>query len=107
MSAEMDALVERATQKLEALETALRDLKGVSGRFRTEDGLVTAEVNHEGALVGLHLSEAVTKHPPAEVAQLILWACGQAAEAAGQERSKVIAALNTSFSEEPSEESGG
>ncbi|MFI9506527.1 YbaB/EbfC family nucleoid-associated protein [Nocardia sp. NPDC052566] len=93
----MDALVAQATQKLEALEAALYGLKQVRGRFTTEDGAVSAEVNSDGALVALQLSESVTAMPPAEVGRLILWACRQAAEDAGTQRSKVVATLNESF----------
>lgn len=110
MSAEMDALVAGATQKLEALEAALYGLKQIRGRFTTEDGLVTAEIDSEGALVGLQLAEGVTSLPPAETAQLILAACRQAAEEAGGRRSEVIAALNESFAPEaqaPGAPSGG
>ncbi|WP_416564790.1 YbaB/EbfC family DNA-binding protein [Nocardia testacea] len=101
MSAEMDALVAGATRKLEALEAALYGLKQVRGRFGTEDGMVTAEVDSDGALVSLQLSEAVTALPPAEAAQLIIWACRQAAEDAGGQRSEVVAALNESFAPAP------
>ncbi|MGI5221267.1 YbaB/EbfC family nucleoid-associated protein [Nocardia sp. CA-290969] len=97
MSAEMDALVAGATQKLEALEAALYGLKQVRGRFTTEDGMVSVEVDSDGALADLRLSEAVTSLAPAEASQLILWACRQAAEDAGGRRSEVIAALNESF----------
>lgn len=97
MSAEMDALVAGATQKLEALEAALYGLKQVRGQFTTEDGMISVEVDSDGALVGLRLSEAVTSLPPAETAQLIIWAGRQAAEDAGNQRSGVIAALNESF----------
>ncbi|MGV9616085.1 YbaB/EbfC family nucleoid-associated protein [Nocardia xishanensis] len=101
MSAEMDALVANATQKLEALEAALYGLKQVRGQFTTEDGAVTVEVNSEGALVGLSLSEAVTSMAPADVSQLIVWACRQASEDAGAQRSKVVATLNESFAPAP------
>ncbi|MEU2032195.1 YbaB/EbfC family nucleoid-associated protein [Nocardia amamiensis] len=97
MSAEMDALVASATQKLEALEAALYGLGQVRGRFTSEDGAVGVEVNSDGALVGLTLAESVTSLPPAEVGQLIVWACRQAAEDAGAQRSKVVATLNESF----------
>ncbi|MFQ6225841.1 YbaB/EbfC family DNA-binding protein [Nocardia sp. NPDC002869] len=102
MSAEMDALVADATRKLEALEAALYGLKQVRGRFGTEDGMVTAEVDSDGALVSLQLTEAVTALPPAEAAQLVIWACRQAAEDAGGRRSEVVAALNESFAPAPS-----
>lgn len=101
MSAEMDALVAGATRKLEALEAALYGLEQVRGRFGTEDGMVTAEVDSDGALVSLQLTEAVTALPPAEAAQLIIWACRQAAEDAGGQRSEVVAALNESFAPAP------
>ena len=106
MSAEMDALVASATDKLEALEAALYGLKQVHGRFSTEDGAVSVEVDSDGALVALTLSESVTSMPPAEVGQLIVWACRQAAEDAGGQRSKVIATLNESFAPAPEPASG-
>ncbi|MEV0293405.1 YbaB/EbfC family nucleoid-associated protein [Nocardia sp. NPDC050710] len=97
MSAEMDALVANATAKLEALEAALYGLKQVRGQFTTDDGVVSVEVNSDGALVGLSLSEAVTSMAPTDVSQLIVWACRQASEDAGSQRSKVVATLNESF----------
>ncbi|MFD6388710.1 YbaB/EbfC family nucleoid-associated protein [Nocardia sp. NPDC060259] len=97
MSAEMDALVAGVTGKLEALEAALYGLKQVNGRFTTEDGLVTAEVNSDGALVALSLDEGITALAPAEAAQLILTACKQATESAGAARSNIIATLNESL----------
>ncbi|MEU4598130.1 YbaB/EbfC family nucleoid-associated protein [Nocardia sp. GTS18] len=97
MSAEMDALVAGVTEKLEALEAALYGLKQVNGKFTTDDGLVTAEVNSDGALVDLRLDEGITALPPAEAAQLILSACRQATETAGEARSNIIATLNESL----------
>ncbi|MFC4124999.1 YbaB/EbfC family nucleoid-associated protein [Nocardia rhizosphaerae] len=97
MSAEMDALVAGVTGKLEALEAALYGLKQVNGRFTTEDGLVTAEVDSNGALVALSLDEGITALPPAEASQLILQACRQATETAGTARSNIIATLNESL----------
>ncbi|WP_067860587.1 YbaB/EbfC family nucleoid-associated protein [Nocardia shimofusensis] len=97
MSAEMDALVANATAKLEALEAALYGLGQVRGSFTSEDGAVGVEVDSNGALVGLRLSESVTTMAPADVGQLIIWACRQAAEDAGEQRSKVVATLNESF----------
>ncbi|MDO3647143.1 YbaB/EbfC family nucleoid-associated protein [Nocardia mangyaensis] len=97
MSAEMDALVKGVTDKLEALEAALYGLKQVNGRFTTEDGLVTAEVNSDGALVALTLDEGITALAPPEAAQLILHACKQATEGAGAQRSNIIATLNESL----------
>ena len=93
----MDALVAAATNKLEALEAALYNLKNVRGRFTAEAGSVSVEVDSDGALVGLTLSENVTSHAPAEVSQLIIWACQQAAQHAGEQRSEVVGTLNSAF----------
>ncbi|GAB2718292.1 YbaB/EbfC family nucleoid-associated protein [Nocardia thraciensis] len=97
MSAEMDALVAQATDKLEALEAALYGLQQVRGRYTAEDGSVTVEVDSSGALVGLELAETVASRPPAEVSQLIIWACQQAAQDAGAQRSEVVGKLNSAF----------
>ncbi|WP_028479245.1 hypothetical protein [Nocardia sp. CNY236] len=97
MSAEMDDLVESATHKLEALEAALYGMKQVRGRFATEDGMVSVEVNSDGAVIGLTLAESVTSLSPTEAGQLMVWACGQAALDASEQRSKVVATLNESF----------
>lgn len=97
MSAEMDALVAAATEKLEALEAALYGLGQVRGRHTTEDGLVSVEVNSDGAMVGLRLAESITSHSPAEVSKTIVWACTQAAQDAGEQRSAVVSTLNSSF----------
>ncbi|MFC9997916.1 YbaB/EbfC family nucleoid-associated protein [Nocardia sp. NPDC127526] len=97
MSAEMDALVKGVGDKLEALESALAGLREVRGRFSSEDGSVTAEVDGDGALTGLWLAESVTSRPPAEVSQLILWACREAAAAATAQRSEIVARLNESM----------
>jgi hypothetical protein len=97
MSAEMDALVDAATEKLEALEAALYGLKQVRGRHTTEDGSVTVEIDSDGALIALSLSEQISSRPPSEVSQLILWACQQAAKDAGTQRSAVVSTLNSAF----------
>jgi DNA-binding protein YbaB len=97
MSAEMDALVAAATQKLEALEAALQGLGQVRGKHTTDDGLVSVEVNSDGALVALRLAESITSRAPAEVSQAIIQACTQAAQDAGEQRSEVVATLNSSF----------
>ncbi|MEU0545376.1 YbaB/EbfC family DNA-binding protein [Nocardia sp. NPDC005978] len=97
MSDPMDALVNGVALQLDALENALDGLDRVRGRFGAPDGSVTAEVDGEGALTGLWLADSVTARPPAEVAELILWACGQAAAAASTRRAAVLARLNSAI----------
>lgn len=97
MSAEMDALVNQANQRLAALRSAQDGLAEVRGRHTHEDGLVTAEVDCNGALVALKLAESLTARPPSEAAQLILQACRHAAVDAGRQRSAVVNRLNEEF----------
>lgn len=94
---EMDALVERATARLESLESSLGALEQIRARFATKDGAVTAEVDGHGALVGLWLDESISEMPAKDVSKLITWAGQQAAQLAGAERSRIIESLNSSF----------
>lgn len=97
MSAEMDALVKSASDKLEALEQALHELDKVRGVFASEDGLIETEADGHGALTSLWLAESITQRNPKEIGELIVWAGRQAVEAAGQQRSKIMAKLNEGF----------
>ncbi|GAB2566496.1 YbaB/EbfC family nucleoid-associated protein [Nocardia heshunensis] len=97
MSAEMDALLDRVNQQLETLEATLHGLSQVRARFSADDRSVTAEVDADGALTGLWLSESVTSRSPAELSRLILWACQQAAQEATAQRARIVARLNESL----------
>lgn len=97
MSAEMDALVKSATDKLEALEQAMYELNAIRAVYTTPDGMVEATADGNGALVGLWLAESITQRPPKEIGDLVVEA-GQAAVAeAGRQRSEVMAKLNECF----------
>ena len=96
-AASMDALVTDAAAKLESLETALHGLNQIRARFSTDDGLVTAEVDGNGALTGLWLAEGITQRPAREVGPLITWASQEAARRASDQRSAVLARLNAGF----------
>ncbi len=104
MSAEMDALVKSATDRLESLEEALDGLQKIRAVYTSDDGKVEASVDGNGALVGLWLAESITQTPAAEVGPLITAACHRAAAQAGEERAKVIGKLNTAFA--PAESPG-
>lgn len=97
MTAELDALVNQANQRLAALQTAREGLSQVRGRHTTEDGLITAEVDCNGALISLKVAESITARTPSETAQLILQACRQATVDAGRQRSAVVNRLNVEF----------
>lgn len=93
----MDVLVARATRRLEDLETALDGLQQVRGRAVSVDGLVSAEVDGNGALVDLRLAEAITTLPAADVGPLITRTCAEAAHAAAEQRARVVETLNGAF----------
>lgn len=97
MSAEMDALVNQATEKLEHLEEALDSLQKIRARYSTDDGSVTADVDGNGALVGLWLDESITEKAAKDVGELITAASQQAAQLAAQKRAEVLDRLNAAF----------
>ncbi|WP_405133369.1 YbaB/EbfC family nucleoid-associated protein [Nocardia sp. NBC_01388] len=97
MSEQMNALVSAVADRLEALEATLYELGRVRGQFTSDDRSVTAEVDGDGALTGLWLAESVTARPPAEVSQLVLWACQQAAAQASAQRAEALARLHESI----------
>ena len=93
----MDELVADATGKLEHLEAALHSLGTLRERVSSPDGTVTAEVDGNGALTDLELTEAITTVPAKDVGPLIVATCHRAAAAAGARRAQVIAELNRAF----------
>lgn len=97
MSQQMDALVASATAKLEHLEAALDSLQKLRARFTAPDGVVTAEVDGNGALVGLWLDETISAMSPKDVGAAITQACQHAAGLAGQRRAEVLSRLNEAF----------
>ena len=97
MSAEMDALVAGVTAKLESLESALDAFGKISARYTTDDGVITAEVDGNGALTGLWLEEAITQWQAKQAGEQITTACRRAAVIAAHERALVIARLNEAF----------
>lgn len=99
MSAEMDALVKNASDKLEALEQALYELDHIQGVYESEDGQVEATADGHGALTGLWLAESVTQRNPKEVGELIVQASHRAVAEAGRKRAQVMATLNANFTE--------
>ncbi|NUS45167.1 MAG: YbaB/EbfC family nucleoid-associated protein [Mycobacteriaceae bacterium] len=107
MSAEMDALVKSASDKLEALEEALYQIDRIRGVYAAEDGTVEATADGHGALVGLWLSEAVTQKNPKEVGELVVQASQQAVAEAGKLRAQVLAKLNGEFTGETPSTDGG
>ena len=100
MTNKMDALVDGAQQKLEHLETALDAMQTISARFTTDDGVVTAQVDGNGALTGLWFDESITNMQAKDVGPLITWAGHQAAVKAAEQRAKIVARLNEGFGAE-------
>ena len=92
-----DTLVARATARLEDLESALHGIAQVRGTATSTDGLVTAEVDGNGALIDLRITESITSYPAAEIGPLITRTCAEAAAAAAIARGRVVEKLNVQF----------
>ncbi|HEY5852821.1 MAG TPA: YbaB/EbfC family nucleoid-associated protein [Aldersonia sp.] len=93
----MDTLVGDATARLADLERAMHDLAEVRGRHTTPDGLITALVDGHGALIELHLAEAITTLPAREIGPAVAAACAEAAARAAERRAEVVAQLSAAF----------
>jgi DNA-binding protein YbaB len=97
MSAEMDALVQNASDKLEALEEALYRLNQIRGVYTSADGQIEATADGHGALVGLWMDDAVTQLNPKDLGERVVETSRLAVAEAGKQRSVVLAKLNQAF----------
>jgi DNA-binding protein YbaB len=95
-------VVELAENKLELIENALAQLAAITAVYRSPDGLVVAEADASGALVGLWLDESLCQHTGADVGQRIVEAAAQAAGTAATRRDYVFSALTSGIATSPS-----
>ncbi|EOM75442.1 YbaB/EbfC family DNA-binding protein [Rhodococcus rhodnii] len=98
---DIDAIVERVQNQVAVLDQALGDLQGVRGRASSPDGLVTAEVDGNGALVGLWIDDAVARHDAAHVAMLVTQTASRAAADASAHREQLMATFADDFADPP------
>ncbi|MGU3582716.1 YbaB/EbfC family nucleoid-associated protein [Rhodococcus sp. C26F] len=82
----VEAIVDRAHVRLDALERTVERLSAVRGTASSPDGRVTARVDGSGALEGLELAEPIGGTDPRELAAVILATVHEAARQAAAAR---------------------
>jgi len=97
MSAEMDALLQDSTAKLEALEKAMYEVGLINAVHTSDDGLVEATADGHGALIGLWLADSITQRTAKEVGEMVVAASRKAVAEAGRQRSAIFAELNAGY----------
>ncbi|WP_442023369.1 YbaB/EbfC family nucleoid-associated protein [Nocardia sp. 2YAB30] len=96
----MDALEARVHRQLERMRELADRMAAVRVRETSADGVVTAVVDGNGALVDLELSDGVAELSPTDFEQTLVSTAASAARRAFAERG----ALVTGFNEEAAED---
>ncbi|AOW94405.1 hypothetical protein BFN03_04135 [Rhodococcus sp. WMMA185] len=94
----MDAVVGRATEKVNLLEEALSGLQSIKARASSESDQVTAEVDGNGNLTGLWMDDSISTLDARTLAALITSTTHEAARLATEQRAQVMRALQDAFS---------
>ncbi|MFX1757972.1 MULTISPECIES: YbaB/EbfC family nucleoid-associated protein [Rhodococcus] len=93
----VEAIVDRAHLRLDALERTVERLDAVRGIASSPDGRVTARVDGSGALEGLRLSEPIGGADARELAAAILATVHEAARDAAAARVTAMEELRASL----------
>lgn len=93
----VEAIVERAHSRLDALDRTVERLHAIRGTASSPDGRVIACVDGSGALEELQLSEPIRGADPQELSAMILATVHEAAQDAAAERVAAMAALRSSL----------
>ncbi|MFM1724886.1 MULTISPECIES: YbaB/EbfC family nucleoid-associated protein [Rhodococcus] len=94
---DMDALVERATARLDLLDGALSALHAVRAEAVSDDGRVRVEVDGNGSPTGLWLSDSLQDLDAAVLARAVTHTAHLAAAAAAEERNRITSELFDTF----------
>ena len=94
MSKAMDELEARAQRSLNTLRDLADEMSAVRGRETSPDGVVTAVVDGNGALLELQLSAGIAKLTPAEFGRLVVETAGCAAQRVFTARGDLVTAFN-------------
>ncbi|MEV0356832.1 YbaB/EbfC family nucleoid-associated protein [Nocardia sp. NPDC050697] len=95
----MDELEAGVRKRLFRLKDLADDMAGVRGRWTSEDGAVTVEVDGNGALVDLVLAPSISALTPADFEQRVVATANAAARAAFERRAKLVNAFNAEVAE--------
>lgn len=94
---EMDAIVERANNQVNLLEDALGGLQSIRATASSEEDRVTAEVDGNGTLTGLWMTDAISTMDARALAEVITATTNEAARIATEKRIRVMTTLQESF----------
>lgn len=90
----MDELIARVQKQLYRLRDLDDAMKDVRATVTSEDGAITAEVDGNGALVGLSFSGRISKLSPEEFEKTLVGTARAAAEQAFSERADLVTTYN-------------
>ncbi|MGW0003349.1 YbaB/EbfC family nucleoid-associated protein [Nocardia grenadensis] len=99
MSRAMDELEARAGNALNRLRDLTDQMKAVRVRKVSPDGVVTVEVDGNGAMLDLELSARTAQLSPKEFERILVSTAAEAARCAFAERAELATAFNRGNSE--------
>lgn len=90
MVGSMDELQDRVKQQVYRMQDLGEGLARVRGRETSEDGVVTVEVDGNGALKDLQFSSGISRLTPDELEQVVVKTAAAAARAAYERRAELV-----------------
>ncbi|MFD4181648.1 YbaB/EbfC family nucleoid-associated protein [Rhodococcus sp. NPDC058514] len=96
---QMDLVVERATGQVNHLEDALHNLTRARARVTHDSGLVSVEVDQNGGMSGLWISESIAHVDARELAAMITSTAARAAQMVADRRERILTSLQASFTD--------
>ncbi|WP_072807212.1 YbaB/EbfC family nucleoid-associated protein [Rhodococcoides yunnanense] len=99
MNEALDQLISRGDRALDTLHGAAEYLAALRVVRRSFDGLVTAEVDSHGALVGLELAEDLSRESAERLQTSIVDTAAAATRDALTQREEILRRMQTSLSE--------
>ncbi|AQA22189.1 ybaB/EbfC DNA-binding family protein [Rhodococcus sp. MTM3W5.2] len=96
---QMDLVVERATGMANHLEDALHNLTRARARVTHESGLVSVEVDENGGMSGLWITESIAHVDSRELAAMITATAARAAQMVADRRERILASLQAAFTD--------
>ncbi|SDD85998.1 hypothetical protein SAMN05444580_10760 [Rhodococcus tukisamuensis] len=93
----MDRVVSAAATRLESLETALHLLGGLRARVTHGSGVVSVEVDENGGMTGLWISESLDRVDATDLGRAVTETAASAADVVSTQRDRILASLHDVF----------
>lgn len=93
----MDRVVSAAAARLESLETALHLLGGLRARVTHGSGVVSVEVDENGGMTGLWISESLDRVDATDLGRAVTETAARAADVVSTQRDRILASLHDVF----------